>query len=235
VAPENFDATVRALAASGYAGANVTVPHKLAALKIADEASPAATEIGAANTLSFTEERIDADNTDAAGLLAALPGSPSGGSALVLGAGGAARAVVWALGQSGASVSILNRSRGRAERLASELGATVAEPAPERGQLSMHDYDLVVNATSVGLHPMATPGGVLKALHLDADSLTERQIVVDLVYGAEETELLRAARARGAAAIDGREILVRQGAASFRIWTGLDPPVDVMRDAARSS
>src|SRR5258707_1160745 len=104
VAPEGFEAKVRELAAAGYAGANVTVPHKGAALALADEASEAAGAIGAANTLSFSAGRIRADNTDAGGLLAALPTTPLDAPALVLGAGGAARAVVWALVGGGAPV-----------------------------------------------------------------------------------------------------------------------------------
>jgi shikimate dehydrogenase len=233
VAPEDFEPLVRSLPGDGFVGANITVPHKLAALRVADEASAAASEIGAANTLSFAGGRILAENTDGEGLIAALPEPARRERALVLGAGGAARACVWALRREGAEVAIWNRTRSRAETLAAELGATVAEPDPRSRELPAASFDLIVNATSVGL-PGGDEAAALKALPLDADSFTERQIVVDMVYGPAETELTRVARARGAATVDGREILVRQGAASFRIWTGVEPPLEEMRKATRA-
>src|SRR4051794_14468204 len=122
VPPELFEETVRALPGSGYGGANVTVPHKLAALGVADTRTPTAEAIGAANTLSF-EDGIEADNTDAPGFLAALNEPVAGRTALVLGAGGAARAVVWALQEHGAEVAIWNRTPERAEDLAASFGA----------------------------------------------------------------------------------------------------------------
>lgn len=232
VAPERFEALVRSLPDEGFAGANVTIPHKEAALALADEASREAAEIGAANTLSFRSGKIRADNTDAEGLLAALGPLPAGTRALVLGAGGAARAAVWGLRDAGAEVSVWNRGRERAERLARELGVAVADPGPA-GTLETAGFDLVVNATSVGMRPPAGPSADLKALHLGADAFTGKQSVVDLVYGPAETALVRTARERGARAIDGREVLVRQGAASFRIWTGVEPPLEAMRQAAQ--
>jgi shikimate dehydrogenase len=239
VAPDDFDSRVRSMPGGGFVGANVTVPHKLRALAIADSASPAAREIGAANTLSFTERGIEADNTDASGLIAALPVSPGGKRALVLGAGGAARACVWALAGSGAEVSVWNRTRARAEALASELDASVADFGGR--PLEPSTYDLLVNATSVGLASASAsasePGDPLpdlKTLCLDADSVEARHVVVDLVYGSAETPLSMFARERGATVVDGLEVLVHQGAASLRLWTGLDPPLDVMRATARS-
>src|SRR4051794_19306809 len=122
VPPELFERTVRALPGSGYRGANATIPHKLAALALADGASEAARTIGAANTLTFGDGGIEADNTDAGGFLDALGESPEGRRALVLGAGGAARAVVWALLDAGASeVAIWNRTSERAEELANAV------------------------------------------------------------------------------------------------------------------
>jgi shikimate dehydrogenase len=232
VPPERFDETVRSMAAEGFAGANVTVPHKLAALAIAAEASQAATAIGAANTLTFAGDGVVADNTDAAGLLAALGDSPRGKRALVMGAGGAGRAAAWALRSAGAEVEVWNRTPDRAERLAADLGVASlgsADPEPRTA-----DFDLIVNATTVGM--AAASGGEgpgLKALPIDADALSEIHVVVDLVYGSRETELERLARERGARVVDGLEVLVRQGAASFRLWTGIDPPVEAMRRAAR--
>jgi shikimate dehydrogenase len=227
VSPDGFDARVRAMPGEGFVGANVTVPHKLAALALADQASEAARAIGAANTLSFAGGRIAAENTDAAGFLDSLPAPPAGKRALVLGAGGSARAVVWALVAGDAEVSIWNRTQEKAERLAAELGTQAGASG---------DFDLLVNATTVGMGTAGGPaelGADLKALHLDADSLDERHQVVDLAYGSDETELVRVAKARGATVVDGLEVLVRQGAASLRIWTGMDPPIETMRQAAR--
>jgi shikimate dehydrogenase len=235
VAPEEFARRVRAMPGEGFAGANVTVPHKLAALALADEASDAAREIGAANTLSFRRGRIEAENTDAPGLLGALPEPASGGRALVLGAGGSARACVWALTRAGAEVSIWNRTGSRAARLAAELGADVARPRPSDERLQTRDFSIIVNATTVGMSPApGEPGADLKALPVDADGLSERHVVVDLAYGPAETELLRVAKARGARVVDGIEVLVHQGGASLRIWTGAEPPIETMRRAARS-
>jgi shikimate dehydrogenase len=248
VAPEDFAERVLALPGEGFVGANVTIPHKVAALELSDTASDVAREIGAANTLSFREARIEAENTDAEGFLAGLPGSPQGMSALVLGAGGSARAIVWALAGAGARVAIWNRTAGRARALAGEYGASVAGADDADWRMAGDEFDLIVNTTSVGLagtNPPSTPRGSmgadpeaavpdLKALPLDADSIQARHVLVDLVYGFAETRLAAAARAAGATVIDGFEVLVHQGAASLRIWTGLEPPVETMRTAART-
>jgi shikimate dehydrogenase len=233
VAPGDFAARVRAMPGEGFVGANVTVPHKLAALEVADDPSVTAREIGAANTLSFRAGRIQADNTDAVGLLSSLPQSAAGSRALVLGAGGAGRAAVWALRDAGAEVAIWNRTAERAQALASEFEVAVADADSTTGLLPCREFELLINTTTVGLHPSSSPGADLKALSMDADCFAERQIVVDLVYGPEETEFLLSARERGALAIDGREVLIHQGAASFRIWTGLEPPIDAMREATK--
>jgi shikimate dehydrogenase len=215
VPAELFERTVRALPGSGYRGANVTIPHKLAALRIADRASDAARAIGAANTLTFGDDGIDADNTDAGGFIEALGESPAGARALVLGAGGAARAVVWALVDAGASeVSVWNRNAERAQELADAFGArAVARPEPA---------DIAVNATSVGLHEGTLP----------LDGLEPPAVAVELVYGSA-TPFATWAQAGGARVVDGLEVLVRQGALSFERWTGAAPPLDVMREAAR--
>ncbi len=232
VAPASFASRVRAMEGDGFVGANVTVPHKLAALELADEASDAARAIGAANTLSLGDGRIVADNTDAQGFLDSLPWQPAGRRALVLGAGGAARAAVWALSATEGEVSVWNRTLERAERLAEEFGASVVRP--EGGALSLAGFELLVNATSVGMGTSAdaVAGSDLKALNLAADAIGETQLVVDLAYGPLPTELTRAAKERGVAVVDGLEVLVRQGAASLRIWTGQEPPIETMRRAA---
>jgi shikimate dehydrogenase len=224
LAPAEFEQRVRAMAGEGFAGANVTVPHKHAALALADVSSEVAREIGAANTLTFSEGKIRAHNTDAGGFLAALPASPEGKRALVLGAGGAARAVVWALGREGAQVDVWNRTAQRAEEICAELGGTPVSD-PDQGA-----YGLIVNTSAAGLDGEDP----FEHLPLGADGFSSGQMVVDMVYGEEPTALSRAAEAAGAGVVDGIEVLVQQGALSLQIWTNREPPVDVMRTAAYS-
>jgi shikimate dehydrogenase len=222
-APGAFEMTVRELASLGYAGVNVTVPHKEAALALADEASEASRQIGAANTLVFSGKTIEAHNTDADGLLASLRDPPRDRRALVLGAGGAARAVLWALLWEGARVEVWNRTPERAEAICAELGGrAILAPRQE-------DYRLVVNTSTAGL------GGEdpFEHLPLARDGFAESQTVVDMVYGERRSPLLEAAAVAGAATVDGLEILVQQGARSLEIWTGRTPDLDVMRAAAR--
>ncbi len=248
----NFASRIGRLAASGdWVGVNVTIPHKQAALGLADRPSAAAAAIGAANTLSFVGDQIAAENTDAPGLIAALPTSPDGARALVFGAGGAGRAAAWALRQAGADVSIWNRTEARAEAVAAELGiAVLRRLGGER--LDIAAFDLLVNSTSVGLDRGVPPSdndrfvrrtskrrspdpALLMELGVVADALCERHLVVDLVYrsdGNPDTDLIVSARQAGARIVNGLEILVRQGAQSFRIWTGLEPDLAVMRAAA---
>jgi shikimate dehydrogenase len=223
VAPDELERRVRAMPGEGFVGANVTVPHKGAASALADTLSETAREIGAANTLSFAGGEIRADNTDAQGLLDALSGSPAGQRALVLGAGGAARAVVWALTREGAEVEVWNRTALRSRNLCAELGGKPVE-TPDAGT-----YGLIVNSTAAGLRgedPFAE-------LPLAPGDFASGQTVVDMVYGETPSPLLAAAAAAGATTVDGIEVLVRQGALSLRIWTGLDPPLEAMRAAAR--
>ena len=222
--PELFAEAARALPAAGYVGVNVTVPHKLAALRLADHSTPTAKAIGAANTLTFTEAGIEADNTDAPGLIGALGESPSGRRALVLGAGGAGRAAAWALREAGAEVSVWNRTPQRAQALASEL-AVEHTRCPGRGA------ELVVNTTSVGLDPRTDQREALEALSLEA--LEPPPVVVDLVYAEHPTALTAWARAGGSTVVDGLEILVRQGALSLERWTAREAPLPTMRAALR--
>ncbi|MET0558461.1 MAG: shikimate dehydrogenase [Solirubrobacterales bacterium] len=228
VAPEEFEARARALPEEGFAGANVTVPHKHAALALADAPSDVAREIGAVNTLVFAAGAVGAHNTDADGFLRSLPRSPAGARALVLGAGGAARAIVWALVREGAEVEIWNRTAERAEGLSAELGG-IAIPDPDGTLPGQDDYGLLVNTSAAGLHGEDP----FSDLPLDRDGFAAGQTVVDMVYGEEPSPLLEAARGAGADTVDGLEILVQQGALSLRIWTGLEPPLEVMRAAAR--
>jgi shikimate dehydrogenase len=220
VPPDLFDTTIPALPAVGFRGVNVTIPHKEAALEVSDQASPTAEAIGAANTLVFEDDgAISAENTDAPALLAALPVSADGATALVLGAGGSARAAVWALIQAGAEVRIWNRTAARAQELAARLGATAVD--------EMRPADLLINCTSIGL----SDGGPLKHLPLGADEIAMFGCVIDFVYSASETELIRAARSAGRPYVDGLDLLVGQGALSFEHFTGMAAPVERMRAA----
>jgi shikimate dehydrogenase len=219
LAPELFEATVRALPASGYRGINVTIPHKEAALELADSSSEAAAAIGAANTLTFEDDAIAADNTDAQGFLDALGEPLTGRTVLVLGAGGAARAVIWAAREAGAAeVLVWNRTQERARLVAADFGVeAVDKPRPA---------EVVVNTTAVGLHG--------RAGDLPLAGAGDPELVADLVYGPEDPPVTAWARERGARVTDGLEVLVRQGALSFVRWTGEDAPLDLMREAVRS-
>jgi shikimate dehydrogenase len=222
--PELFAETVRALERAGFRGVNVTIPHKEAALALADSATPTATAVGAANTLTFLDGAIAAENTDVTGLLDVLAAHrpARGRTALVLGAGGAGRAAVHALLQAGAAdVMVWNRTPERAQRLAAELGGrAVATPEPA---------EIVVQCTSIELAGGEDP---FKRLPATADTFEAGILVVDMAYKAGGTAFLAAARSRGADVVDGLEVLVAQGAASFERWTGRPAPHDVMRRAA---
>lgn len=221
VAPEHLGAAVAGLAALGALGANVTVPHKPAALALADEVRPEAAEVGAANTLSFSDGRLVADNTDAPGLVEVLRGEAGlrdGESVLLFGAGGAAAAAAVALGRCRAVVEVVARRVDAAEEVAARVESaggridTVAAPR------------LVLNASSLGLHGEPLPE---RCMHLGAG-----QVALDLVYGPAPTPFLAAADAGGATAVDGVGLLVAQAALSFERWTGRPAPRQVMAAAA---
>ncbi len=215
--PDLFEATVPELSAAGFLGLNVTVPHKLAAHAVADSLSEAAVGIGAVNTLKLTDG-IEGHNTDAGGLLDALSNPVTGRSALVLGAGGAARAAVWALLDAGAAeVSVWNRTAERANQLAADLGARAVEQPVTA--------DVIVNCTVVGLS-----GGSVDDLGLGG--IDPGEVVVDMVYTRGTTPVAEWASAGGARFVSGLEVLVRQGARSLALWTRREAPLDVMRSAA---
>ncbi|MDQ6836214.1 MAG: shikimate dehydrogenase [Actinomycetota bacterium] len=222
VSPELWPELLPALPAAGFRGVNVTIPHKQAALKLATEPTERALEIGAANTLTFDPgDTITADNTDAPALISVLPVPVTGARVLVLGAGGSARAAVWALRDAGAAnVEVWNRTPDRARRLCDELGGT---PVTEAGPA-----DVLVNCTAVGLD--GSPS--LDGLPITVADLTGYGCVADLVYTANGTALTAAAQEQGVPAVDGLEILVAQGALSFERFTGRRAPLEAMRAAA---
>lgn len=223
IAPEDFAAALDLLPRMGFRGANVTLPHKEAALALAAEATPAARRIGAANTLVFTGGGFAADNTDAYGFARnILDHRPdwTPRTVAVIGAGGAARAVLAALLDRGAGeIRLTNRMPERAERLAEEFGPAV-RPAPwERRSDILPGCDTLVNASALGMAE-GPP------LDLALDGLPPDAIVTDLVYTPLETPLLAAARRRGNLAIDGLGMLLHQAAPGFERWFGRRPEVD---------
>lgn len=225
IPPELFKETVRALPGAGFRGVNVTLPHKLDALALSTDPTPSASAIGAANTLIFEPTgEIRADNTDAPAIVASLPFPAAGCSALVLGAGGTARAAVWALLDAGAGdVRVWNRTAERAVALCAELGGTAVDRASPA--------DVLVNCTSFGLQARDNS---LKGLPVDADDLGKYDCVVDLVYREPETPLAQAAREREIPVVDGLALLVGQGVLSFELFTGRVAAVDAMHSALRS-
>ncbi|MFQ6546899.1 shikimate dehydrogenase [Aestuariibius sp. 2305UL40-4] len=226
VAPSDFEEALRAMPKMGVVGVNVTIPHKVAALELADKASDAARAIGAANMLTFgADGSVEAENTDHYGFMANLrAGAPdwraAGTRALVLGAGGAARAVLYALCEAGvAEIYLVNRTRETAERLAEVFVDPVRVAPWEDASDLLGAVDLVVNTTSLGMTgqpPLTFP----------LDGLRAGQVVTDLVYAPLETELLRAARAAGAMAVDGLGMLLHQAVPAFERWFGQRPDVD---------
>jgi shikimate dehydrogenase len=224
VPPDEFQDFVFRLSLRGFVGANVTIPHKERALALSAP-DDRARAVGAANTLWFQDGELRSTNTDVEGFInnldAAAPGWDQATDALVLGAGGSARAVIYALRQAGAAeVRVWNRTHERAQAIARELGAVAVERA--------EPADIVVNCTSVGL---SHPGDTFKALPVRADDLGAGRLVVDMVYRLGGTPLLHAARAAGAEVVDGLEVLVAQGAASLERWTGRTVPDQAMREA----
>ena len=221
VRPERFADAVRALAALGFRGANVTIPHKEAAFAVCDSVDRSAHRAGAVNTLVFHDGRIEGSNTDGFGFLenlrAAMPGwSAAAGPAVVLGAGGSARAIAAALLDAGCPrLTLVNRTPVRAEALARTLGGpiTVAERAP------LAEAALLVNTTSLGMQGQPP-------LEIDLASLPAAAVVADIVYVPLETPLLAQARARGLAAVAGLGMLLHQARPGFEAWFGVAPVVD---------
>lgn len=247
VAPGQLSAAVRGLAALGFQGANVTIPHKEAVLPYLDELSQEARFIGAVNTIVIDGDRLIGHNTDAAGFMQALLAGgfrPDGARAVVIGAGGAARAVVYGLLAAGVvAITIVNRSLQRAEALVEDfaripLGSTpwlkkVPLTAVSLSSCSslpslVAEADLLVNATPVGMWPR--PG---ESPWPDDAPFPGHPLVFDLVYNPPKTKLLLQAQAAGARTIGGLEMLLYQGAKAFELWTGQKPPVEIMRTALR--
>lgn len=224
VPPEALQAFLADLAERGYVGANVTVPHKEAAFALAAEADETARALGAANTLWLEGGRLAAANTDVAGFLANLdegvPGWDGGlERALVLGAGGAARAVVFALLSRGVGrVDLVNRTPARADALAGAFGEKVVAAEWSALPVLLPEADLLVNTTSLGMEG-AEP------LDIDLASMKDEAIVSDIVYVPLVTDLIAAAAARGLRSVDGLGMLLHQAVPGFERWFGVRPKV----------
>lgn len=214
---------VRRLRGPAALGANVTIPHKEHVGRYLDAIAPAAERIGAVNTLYKRGGQLRGENTDAGGFSDALREAGvevQGRRVLLLGAGGAAKACLHELVAGGAEVTVTNRTYGRMESLGPLLkpGTRLTWPPPR----SLDGYDAVVNATSLGLHGEDPLEGV---------DLPRRVVVVDVIGIAEETPLIRRAKASGCVAVDGLLMLLHQGVRAFRLWTGVDAPLEAMRAA----
>ena len=235
VRPAELSAALGTLRAAGVLGANLTLPHKESALPLLDSLSAAARSIGAVNTVINRDGQLHGDNTDAPGLMAALAqvGEQAEGPAVVLGAGGAARAAVWALRSTGRDVWVVNRTQAKAAALVADLGGA----ALALQGVDWSAVDLIVNASSAGLNaPQETP-----LPDLDFRRLPSSALVYDMVYKPAETRLLRQARAAGLRAENGLGMLAHQARLAFLAWldqlgwSGQPPEIDVFLNALKSA
>jgi len=239
VLPEDLMDAVRGLRALGVVGFNVTIPHKVSVMKYLDELSPDAEVVGSVNTVVNRSGRLVGYNTDYLGVVNTFKNlgiKLEGTSATVLGAGGASRAVVYALILGGVErVFIVNRTLEKAVSLASEFSIKFPNTSlipmgltQENLREAIQKSHIVINTTSVGMYPRTEESLV------PSDLLRSDLVVMDVVYNPLETKLLRDAKAVGAKAVDGVNMLVYQAVASFKLWTGIDPPVDMMFRTAYS-
>ncbi|WP_273690858.1 shikimate dehydrogenase [Ketogulonicigenium vulgare] len=232
VEDSDLQQVLRALPQMGFVGVNVTIPHKVRALELADAISDRATLIGAANTLTFRDGKIYADNTDGYGFLAnikqeAPEWNPASGPALVLGAGGAARAVIVALLEAGVPEVILaNRTRSKAEGLRADFGARIRTIEWVTSGEAIGDAATIINTTALGMQGQPE-------LRLDLSGFRRGQVVNDIVYTPLMTHFLTEAQARGATTVDGLGMLLHQAVPGFERWFGQRPEVDEpLRQAA---
>ena len=234
VYPQDLAAALSGLRAMNFRGINLTIPHKVEVLKYLDEVAPDAALIGAVNTVRRVGDKLIGENTDGKGFLRALqdvPIDPRGKQVIVLGAGGAARAIGVELALAGAAhITVVNRSFERGRELVDALNARTKTPARFAEWTSTYaipsDADIVVNATSIGLFP-----DVESKPELAYDTITANMIVCDVIPNPPHTRFLQAAEARGAKTLNGLGMLVYQGAIAFKMWTGQDAPIEVMYHA----
>ena len=223
VEPNELPSFIQNLQQNGFAGLNLTIPHKEQVLSLVDEITDEAKAIGAANTLWFQDDKLIAGNTDGYGFLTHLqtsaPNWQTSMPALILGAGGAARAIIYALLQAGVPEIILtNRTQERADQLAKEFGNKLSKIAWQDKEEALARCGLLVNSTSLGM--TGKP-----ALEINIASLPQKAVVYDIVYAPLETELLKAARLKGLATVDGLGMLLHQAVPGFEKWFGTRPQV----------
>jgi shikimate dehydrogenase len=231
----DLDNAMRGVRGLGIRGLNVTMPHKIAIIRYLDEADSNVRSLGSANTLLNDAGKLSGFNTDGVGALHALRENgvnPEGKNVLLLGAGGAAKAIAYALARDAGALCILNRVPEKAAVLADALNRVFSKEvvggvlSPSAVQKNLQDADILVNATSVGMHPNVNQSLVAPQW------LKPDLAVMDIVYNPVETKLAKDAKAAGARVISGVEMLLYQGAASFQIWTEHAAPIEVMRTAA---
>ncbi len=232
VPPEKLADAVKGLRAMGFRGGNFTIPHKVAVVPYLDELSEAATLIGAVNCVNCVGEKLVGENTDGKGFVQSLRQvtDPADKRVVILGAGGAARAIAVELGLSGvAEMVVVNRTAERGQALVdllNERGKVPARLMHLSGDYVVEDgFDVVINATSIGL------GDTEARVPLDLHSLRPGMVVADVILNPPKTRLIRDAAARGCTTLDGLGMLVNQGVIGFKIWTGVDPDPGVMREA----
>ena len=222
---ENFEETIWTLVSMGFSGVNVTIPHKLSALKIADESSSTAQYIGAANTLTFTKEnKIYADNTDAYGFINNIKckypdWDPKKGMSVVLGAGGASRAVIAALLSEGSKeIIVLNRTIEKAEALKEDYDNKITVESWKNINEVVASCSNIINTTSLGMNNESL-------IAIQPNAIPETALVSDLVYTPLETNFLKMAKNRGSRTVDGLGMLIHQGVPGFEAWFGQKPLV----------
>jgi len=233
IEPEALGDAVRGMRAMGFRGGNVTTPHKVAIVKHLDRIAESASLMGAVNCIVRRGNELVGENTDGKGFVQSLRGKtdPAGKKVVILGAGGAARAIAVELALAGAkSLILVNRNPERGRELADLLRSrtkVVTEYSRWEGDYRIPaDADVLVNATSIGLYP-----DVQARIPLEASTIAPRMVVADVIPNPPDTRLLREARARGCAVLDGLGMLVNQGVIGFKYWTGIDAEPSVMRRA----
>lgn len=233
VNPEDLETAVKALRAFHMKGTHITIPHKIEVIKYLDEISDTAKLIGAVNTVYFDGDILKGENTDGKGFIISLEEGNVDileKKAVIFGAGGASRAISVELAQAGiGSLIIVNREQGMGETLTDMINENTKASAEFKlwkdKYVIPEDVDIVINATSVGLYPDSNMP------NLDYDSLRPEMIVCDVIPNPMHTKFLQEAKKRGCKTFDGFSMLVNQGAISFKLWTGVDAPIDVMRTA----
>lgn len=232
VPPDRLAAAVAGMKAMGFRGGNLTIPHKVAVLEYLDRLTDAARLIGAVNCISIQEDQLVGENTDGKGFVASLAErvDPADKLVVILGAGGASRAIAVETALAGAKhITVVNRNVERAQGVVQTLNENTSTPATlvewNQTYTLPDETDILINATSVGL------GDADAELDIDFTSLRSSMLVADVIFNPPETHLLRMAQAAGCQTLDGLGMLVNQGAIAFEIWTGVAPDKQVMREA----